>query len=107
MGLIYGLFLYRKPESKASDFKFVILLIISSLIVLGVVKIFVDSLWINILYKKAYLAVISARIIVQIIMLPVQVITIYILDKAISPFAKKYLYEQIAENEEIVINKEI
>lgn len=93
MGLIYGLLLYKKNEK--SNIKFIIYLIISSILVLGVVDILITPIWINILYKKAYFVIISARYIQKLIMLPVQVIIIFFIVKAIQPFAKKYLYEEI------------
>ena len=94
MGIIYGLFLYRKPESKISNFKYIVFLIISSVIVLGGIKILLESLFLNVLYGKAYLAVIASRVVTQSIMLPIQVITIFLLEKALRPFALKYLYRE-------------
>ena len=93
MGLIYGIFLYKKPGKEKSDFKFIISLIISSIIVLGGIKILLESVFLNVLYGKAYLAVIASRLVTQAIMLPIQVITIFLLEKALRPFAKKYLYK--------------
>lgn len=92
-GLIYGLFLYNKGKELKSK-QLIIRLTISSLIVLIIVNIFITSLWLHILYGKAYLAIIASRIITQIIMLPIQVITIYILEKFSRPLIKKYLYEE-------------
>ena len=94
IGFIYGMFLYKKPEENRKDLKFIIQLIISSIIVLGGIKILVESVFLNVLYGKAYLAVISSRFVTQAIMLPVQVITIFLLEKALRPFAKKYLYKE-------------
>ena len=94
MGLVYGIFLYKKPGEERKNFKFVIELILSSVIVLGGIKIFIESYFLNILYGKAYFAVIASRIVTQSIMLPVQVITIFLLEKALRPFIKKYLYKE-------------
>ncbi len=94
IGLIYGLFLYKKPGKQTSNFKFIIKLIISSILVLGVVKIFVESIWLNVLYGKAYMAVVSARIVTQSILLPIQVVVIFVLEKVLRPFVNKYLYEE-------------
>lgn len=91
-GLIYGIFLYNKKEK--SDKQFILMLIISSFIVLGIVNIFINSLWLHILYGKAYFIIISTRIIAQIIMLPIQVITIYTLNKFTKSYIKKYLIEE-------------
>ena len=94
MGLTYGLFLYKKPGKEISNFKYIISLIISSVIVLGAIKILLESLFLNVLYGKAYLAVVASRVITQTIMLPIQVITIFLLEKALRPFAIKYLYKE-------------
>ena len=94
MGLVYGLILYKKPGKEQSDLKFIIELIISSIIVLFGIKIFMESEFLNIMYGKAYWVVVSSRLVTQLIMLPIQVITIYFLEKSLRPFAKKYLYKE-------------
>ena len=96
-GLIYGLILYKKPEEERSNKSFIIRLIISSLLVLGIVEIFVVSLWLNIMYGKAYFVVISTRIVTQVIMLPIQVVTIYVLEKLTRPIVNKYLYGDVKD----------
>lgn len=94
MGLVYGIFLYKKPGEERKDFKFIIQLIISSVIVLGVIKILLEAAFLNVLYGKAYFAVIASRFATEAIMLPIQVVTIFLLEKALRPFAKKYLYRE-------------
>ncbi|MBQ2917441.1 MAG: folate family ECF transporter S component [Clostridia bacterium] len=94
MGFVYGIFLYKKPEENRKDFKFIIQLIISSILVLGGIKILLESVFLNVLYGKAYLAIIASRLVTELIMIPVQVITIFILEKALRPFTKKYLYKE-------------
>lgn len=98
-GLIYGLILYKKQGEERTNKSFIIRLIISSLLVLGMVEIFVVSLWLNIMYGKAYFVVISTRIVTQVIMLPIQVITIFILEKLTRSIANKYLYEEVKDEE--------
>lgn len=92
-GLIYGLFLYNKGN-EMSNKKLLISLIISSVIQLILVNIFVTSLWIHILYGKAYLAIMASRTITQLVMIPIHVISIYVLEKFSRPYIKKYLYEE-------------
>lgn len=92
-GLIYGLFLYKKTEKEESNKKFILKLIVSNLLVLGIVEIFIVSIWLNILYGKAYLVVISSRVLAQVIMFPIRVITIFFLEKLTRPMVKRYLYE--------------
>lgn len=94
IGLVYGFFLYKRPGEERKDFKFVIQLVISSIIVLGGIKILLESVFLNVLYGKAYLAVIASRFVTQLIMLPLQVVTIYVLEKALRPYIKKYLYKE-------------
>lgn len=94
MGFVYGVFLYKKPGKEVKDFKFIIRLIISSLIVLIGIKIFLESVFLNVLYGKAYFAVVASRFVTQLILLPIQVIVIFLLDKALRPFVNKYLYKE-------------
>jgi ECF transporter S component (folate family) len=92
VGFIYGILLYNNGK-EMNNKKLIIRIIVSSLIVLIIVNIFITSLWIHILYGKAYLAIIMGRVITQIIMLPIQIIVIYMLEKSTRPYIKKYLYE--------------
>lgn len=98
------MFLYKKPNKSISNFNFILRLIISSLLVLVVVKIFIESIFLNILYGKAYLVVVSTRFITQAIMLPIQVIIIYILEKTLRPVVNKYLYDEQEMNIDEYLN---
>lgn len=89
-GLIYGIFLYNKGN-EMSNKKLIIRLTISSVIQLIAINIFLTSLWIHILYGKAYIAIMAGRTITQIIMIPIHIITIYGLEKFSRPYIKKYL----------------
>ena len=94
MGFVYGLILYKNPDKDRKNINFIIRLIVSSLFVLGVIKILIEAWFLNIMYGKAYLAIVASRVITQLIMLPIQVITIYLLEKALKPFVGKYLYKE-------------
>lgn len=89
-GTIYGIFLYNKGIPLENK-KLVIRLIFSSTLVLFGVNIFITSFWIHMLYGKAYFVVMASRIITQVVMLPVQVITIYSIEKFTRPFIDAYL----------------
>lgn len=104
MGFIYGIFLYKDPNKEIKDKTFIFKLILSSLIVLIGVKVIIESAFLNIIYGKAYIAVILTRVTTQVIMLPIQVITIYLLEKALRPFAKKYIYEEETMNIDEYLN---
>jgi ECF transporter S component (folate family) len=71
-GIIYGLFLFRKPKT----------LLRISLAVLCItlfVDIGLNTYWLTILLGKGYIAILPARIIKCAIMMPVQVSLIYLL----------------------------
>ena len=93
-GLIYGLFLYQKQGEERTSKQWIIRLIISNLLVLGIVEIFVVSMWLNIMYGKAYLVVVSTRVLAQVIMFPIRIVTIFFLEKITRPMVNRYLYEE-------------
>lgn len=98
-GLVYGLFLYNHGKKFENNKKFILRLILSSMIVLFIVNIFISSLWIHILYGKVYFAVLLSRVVTQIIMLPIHVIVIYAIEKFTRPFFEKYLNNEEEEIE--------
>jgi len=91
-GLIYGLILYKKGE-ELSDKELLIRLIIASTLVIILVSLIMNAIWLVIMYDKAFFAVLSARLVPELILIPVQVITIFILVKALKPITKKYLFD--------------
>ena len=56
-------------------------------------EIFIVSIWLNILYGKAYFVVISSRVLAQVIMFPIRIVTIFFLERITRPMVEKYLYE--------------
>ncbi|HCC03841.1 MAG TPA: folate family ECF transporter S component [Clostridiales bacterium] len=89
-GFVYGMFLYKKGEDLSTK-ELLIRLTISSLIVLILINVFLTSLWIHIQYGKAYIVIMTGRIVAQICMFPIQLIVIYALEKYTRPIVKKYL----------------
>ncbi len=53
-----------------------------------------NALWLMIMYDKAFLAVLSVRIVPQLIMIPIKIITIFTLVNVLRPVTKKYLLEE-------------
>ena len=71
-GIIYGLFLYRKPKT--------LLRITFAVICITLfVDIGLNTYWLTILYGNGYFAILPARVIKSAIMIPVQVSVIYML----------------------------
>lgn len=92
MGLIYGVFLYENENKKLSDTKFLVRLIISSVLSLIGVGIFITGIWVHITAGKAYIAVLSARVVTQLIMIPIHVVVMFALRKLLKPAFEKFLY---------------
>ena len=92
IGFIYGIFLYENEDKKITDGKFIVRLIISSILALIGVGIFITGIWVHITAGKAYIAVLSARVVAQVVMIPIQVVVIFALRKMLKPAFEKYLY---------------
>lgn len=68
-GTVYGIFLHRKTPSLKT-------IIVPVLIVCLGINLFLDTLWLSILFGQGYLALFPARIIKCVVMIPVQLILI-------------------------------
>ncbi|MBR4723870.1 MAG: folate family ECF transporter S component [Clostridia bacterium] len=71
-GLVYGMFLYKKTGKSLF-----VNIIIAKIIVTVFFNIVLNSLWISILYKKAFWFYLSGRIIKNIAMLPVEILILF------------------------------
>lgn len=92
-GLIYGILLYEPENCKRSSKNMLIRLIVSSGLSILLVNTLLNSLWLNIMYGKAYIALLYSRILKQLIMFPIQVLTVYGLYTFLKPIVYKYLIE--------------
>lgn len=99
VGLIFGLFLHNKGRA-LSNMQLIIRLIISSIIVCIGINIFLTSLWLHIQYGKGYLVVVASRAVAQLIMIPIQVISIFSLEKFSRPIFEKYLINEEEKDED-------
>jgi len=72
-GLVYGLFLYKKELLTWKK------ILIPVLIVCMGINLFVDTLWLEILYGQGYLAIFPLRVIKCAVMVPIQTILIKII----------------------------
>ena len=82
-GLVYGLLLYRKDGFKL-DKKFMIRLLIAILIVTILINGGLNTLWIVITMKKAFLAILPTRVLKQLLMIPIMFLTITALSKLLT-----------------------
>lgn len=81
-GLVYGILLYRKEGFKL-DKKFMVKLLIAILIVTIFINGGLNTLWLVITMKKAFLVILPTRILKQLIMIPVMFITMVALCKVL------------------------
>lgn len=87
-GLIYGLILYKK-DGELSKKSLLIRLIISSLAVALIINTGLNTLWLVIMYDKAFIALLMTRIVKEVIMVPIQVVTMFLLVQATRKNYKK------------------
>jgi ECF transporter S component (folate family) len=89
-GLIYGVFLYKKPKS-------LIRIGLAVLIISIVVDLGLNTLWLSMLYEKAWMVLFGGRLIKTAILFPVQIAFIYMLWKYLGsriPFIANFLREE-------------
>ena len=82
-GLVYGLLLYRKGDFTV-DKKFMISLVIAILIVCIFINGGLNTLWLVITSKKAFLAILPTRVLKQLLMMPIMFITMVSLTKLLT-----------------------
>lgn len=86
-GLIYGLLLYKKEDNSYTDKQFLIKLIISVIVVSCISNIGLNTLWLSITTGKAFIVLLGARIIKEIVMIPIQIVVILFVEKMLrEPF---------------------
>ena len=86
-GLVYGLVLYKKPFK--IDKNFIIRLVISTLIVCAILNGVLNTIWIIMITKGASKIIITTRVLKQLVMVPVQILTILGLTKLLESRIKK------------------
>ena len=86
---IYGFILYKKEPDSYNDKQLLLRLIIATVLVAIVVNMGLNTLWTSITTGKAFWALLVTRIVKQLIMIPIHVIVIFALEKALrKPFGK-------------------
>lgn len=89
--LIYGFLLYEKDENTYTQKQFTIRLILASILVTVIANIGLNTLWISITTGKAFMVLMATRIVKELIMIPIKVVTILFLEKVLRKPFNKYL----------------
>lgn len=92
--LIYGLLLYKKEEDTYTEKQFVIRVILASILVTVIANIGLNTLWLTITTGKAFMVLLASRIVKELIMIPVKVITIIFLERVLRKPFNKYVRGQ-------------
>ena len=77
LGFIYGLFLYKKEVTLARVF-------CAQLTATLVIDLTLTSLWLSMMYGQAFIVLVGARLVKNIVMLPVKTAILYFLAKKVS-----------------------
>lgn len=83
-GVLYGVFLYKKPFS--------FIRIFFAMLVVGIfVNLFLNTLWLTLLYGDGYIAIFPMRLLKNCITIPFNSILFYLFNKPILPIIKNFL----------------
>lgn len=90
-GLIYGTLLYKKNMDSYKDKEFIIRVIIAVIAVAIIVNMILNTFWTSIITGSAFLVLFWARIVKQLIMIPIHIILIIFLEKILRNSFDKYI----------------
>ncbi len=101
-GLIYGIFLYKSPadfhckahQSTKKTFLYLAKVVFAVLFVTFAIHAGLNSFWLYLTTGKAFIAIVGMRIVQQLIMIPIQIITFLIVEKVLYRPAQEYLYNE-------------
>ena len=82
-GLIYGLFLYRRPLSLKN-------VLISQILIKVFVNICLNTLWLKLLYDKAILVILPGRLLSNAVMLPIDTVIMFAVLSAVERIILPY-----------------
>lgn len=89
IGIVYGTLLYNRPNNKS----YLIRLIISVLIVHLFINLGLNTLWLSIMYKRAFMALVATRIVPNFIQIPIEIGSMFALKLFLDKPVKKYLFD--------------
>lgn len=94
-GLIYGLFLYQKSPHASTGWRRILRITAAVVLVAAIVNMGLNTLCVAITSGKAFLPLLGARIVKQLIMIPIHIIIFAGLEKLLAPAARKYLFSEV------------
>jgi ECF transporter S component (folate family) len=95
-GLIYGFFLFNRPV----DRKLCIRLALSLALMHLVVQLGLNTLWLSMQYKQAFIALLPPRVIANIVLFPIELAFMFLLMRFMEKPVNRYLREMSREDED-------
>jgi ECF transporter S component (folate family) len=96
-GLVYGLFLYNRPVDKRLFAR----LVVSILIVHVAVQLALNTLWLSIMLKRAFIPLMAARVVSNIARFPIELVSMFFLMLFMEkPVNKYYRAEPFADDDD-------
>lgn len=93
-GLVYGFFLYKAPsKGPMSSKSYLVRLVISVVIVHVFIHLGLTTLWLSIMYKRAFMVILAGRVIANIIEIPIEIASMYAIKIFLDKPVKKYLLD--------------
>jgi ECF transporter S component (folate family) len=86
-GLAYGLFLFERPVDRRLSVR----LVASVLIVHLVVQLALNTLWLSITLKKAFIPLMAARVVTNVARIPIEIVSMFFLMRLIEKPVDQYL----------------
>ena len=93
-GFIYGALLHKRFKADISDKNFIIRLVIASFLQLILIDGILNTIWISITGGKSFWVLVPVRMTKELIMIPIQVISIFLLEKALRPAINRFLKDK-------------
>jgi ECF transporter S component (folate family) len=90
IGIVYGSLLYNRPDNKS----YLTRLIIAVLIVHLFINLGLNTLWLSIMLKRAFMPLVAARIIPNFIQIPIEIGSMYAIKIFLDKPVKKYLLDE-------------
>ena len=84
--IIYGIFTFNKPIK-------IWRIVVSQLLVKLICNVILNTIWLNMLYGKAIAAILPGRIISNAVMLPIDVIIMYMILQVVAKVIKPYFHD--------------
>jgi ECF transporter S component (folate family) len=93
-GIVYGTLLYNRPNNKS----YLTRLIISVLIVNLFINLGLNTLWLSIMSKRAFWALVAARMVANFIQIPIKIGSMFAIKIFLDKPIKKYLLDDPGED---------